>query len=112
MKCPKCQTETLGEFSVHGVAVDRCASCAGIWCDAHELVELLAEEASYVATLRRGHAKEEMEGKKGRCPRDGSELLRVYSSIESSVILDACPDCRGIWLDGGEFAKLFAARRA
>lgn len=112
MNCPKCQAETLGEFSVQGVAVDRCPSCAGIWFDAHELSQLLAEEARHVASLRRGHVKDEIEGKKGKCPRDGSELLRVYSSIERSVILDACPDCRGIWLDGGEFEKLFAARRS
>jgi Zn-finger nucleic acid-binding protein len=30
--------------------------------------------------------------------------------VNKSVILDACPDCRGIWLDGGEFEKLFAAK--
>ena len=112
MNCPKCEAETLGEFSVHGVAVDRCSSCAGIWFDAHELSQLLAEEARYVTSLRRGHVKDEVEGKRGKCPRDGSELLRVYSSIDRSVILDACPDCRGIWLDGGEFEKLFAVRRS
>jgi Zn-finger nucleic acid-binding protein len=39
-------------------------------------------------------------------------LLRVYSAIDKSVIIDACPECHGIWLDGGEFAKLFAARHA
>jgi len=27
------------------------------------------------------------------------------------VTLDACADCHGIWLDAGEFAKLFAARQ-
>ena len=41
----------------------------------------------------------------------GRAGLSVYSAIEKTVIIDACPDCRGIWLDGGEFAKLFAARR-
>ena len=65
-----------------------------------------------MASLRRGHVKDEVEGKKGKCPRDGSELIRVCSCIERSVILDACADCRGIWLDGGEFEKLFAARRS
>jgi Zn-finger nucleic acid-binding protein len=52
-----------------------------------------------------------LEGKKGFCPRDASELLRVYSSINRSVVIDACADCRGIWLDGGEFEKLFAAQQ-
>jgi uncharacterized protein len=111
MKCPKCKTEDLGEFTVEGVTVDRCPSCTGIWFDRQELSELLAEDARRVAALRRGSENEEVEGLKGRCPRDASELLRVYSSIDRSVILDACADCHGIWLDGGEFDKLFGARR-
>jgi Zn-finger nucleic acid-binding protein len=84
--------------------------CSGTWFDARELTQLLAEDASYVASLRRGSVKEQVAGRKGACPRDGSELLRVYSSIDRSVIIDACADCHGIWLDGGEFDKLFAAR--
>jgi Zn-finger nucleic acid-binding protein len=111
MRCPKCKTESLREFSVEGTEVDRCSSCAGIWFDAQELVELLAEDARYVAELRRGEVKEHADGKKGICPRDAADLLRVYSSIDRRVVLDACPECRGIWLDGGEFEKLFAARR-
>ena len=112
MKCPKCQSEALVEFKVEAVAVDRCTSCDGIWFDARELSELLADDAKKVASLRHGSAHEELDGKKGNCPRDGADLLRVYSAIDKSVVLDACPECHGIWLDGGEFDKLFAARRA
>jgi uncharacterized protein len=111
MECPKCGTETLSVFSVQGVALERCSSCSGIWFDARELGQLLEEDARQVASLRRGSAHQELEGKKGFCPRDGSELLRVYSSVNRSVIIDACADCRGIWLDGGEFEKLFAAQQ-
>ena len=111
MKCPKCKTEDLVEFTIEGVTVDRCPSCTGIWFDRQELSELLAEDARRVASLRRGSENEEAEGQKGECPRDRSELLRVYSSVDRSVILDACADCHGIWLDGGEFEKLFAARQ-
>jgi Zn-finger nucleic acid-binding protein len=111
MKCPKCGTESLKQFMVNDVVIERCSSCSGTWFDARELVQLLAEDAGYVASLRRGSVKEQVAGKKGFCPRDASELLRVYSSIDRSVIIDACAECRGIWLDGGEFAKLFAARQ-
>jgi Zn-finger nucleic acid-binding protein len=100
----------MNQFLVKGVTLERCSSCSGIWFDARELRQLLAEDAQHVASLRRGAVKEELAGRKGFCPRDGSELLRVYSSIDRSVILDACGDCRGIWLDSGEFEKLFAAR--
>ena len=111
MKCPKCGTETMQQFLVQGVALERCSSCSGIWFDARELSQLLEQDARQVALLRRGNVKQQLEGKKGLCPRDGSELLRVYSSINRSVIIDACADCRGIWLDGGEFEKLFSARQ-
>ena len=109
MNCPKCCTPSLNQFSVQGVSVDRCSSCDGIWFDAHELTQLLAEDARHVSSLRRGSVNEEALGKKGFCPRDGSELLRVYSAIDRSVVIDACAECRGIWLDGGEFQKLFSA---
>ena len=111
MNCPKCQTATLTNINVDGVGVDRCATCAGIWFDAHELSQLLAEDARQVAELRKGDRDARLDEKRGACPRDGAALLRMYSAIDRSVILDACADCHGIWLDGGEFAKLFAARR-
>ena len=111
MKCPKCKSETLVGFKIDDVAVDRCSSCDGIWFDAQELVELLAEDAKHVASLRRGSVHEVLDGKRGACPRDAGELLRVYSAVDRTVIIDACPECHGIWLDGGEFEKLFAARR-
>jgi Zn-finger nucleic acid-binding protein len=111
MKCPKCKSETLVSLTIEEVAVDRCSSCDGTWFDAQELRELLAEDAQKVALLRRGGAHEEVDGKKGNCPRDAGELLRVYSAVDKTVIIDACPECRGIWLDGGEFEKLFSARR-
>ena len=110
MNCPKCKSATLAEVKVEGVAVDRCSSCDGIWFDARELSQLLAEDARRVAELRRGTNHEQLAEKRGRCPRDLAELLPMYSAIDRSVTLDACADCHGIWLDGGEFAKLFAAK--
>jgi len=111
MRCPKCRTESMNVFSVEGVDLERCSSCSGIWFDARELSQLLEQDARHLSSLRRGRDTKEVEGKKGFCPRDDSELLRVYSSINRSVIIDACASCRGIWLDGGEFEKLFSARQ-
>ena len=111
MKCPKCETETLAGFEVEAVSVDRCSSCDGVWFDAQELGQLLSEDAKNVASLTRGSVQPQFDGKRGLCPRDGSELLRVYSAVNRSVIIDACGECLGMWLDGGEFKKLFIARR-
>jgi Zn-finger nucleic acid-binding protein len=43
------------------------------------------------------------------CPRDGSELVEVE---RNGVMIDACPTCRGMWLDRGELEKLTAKERA
>ena len=111
MNCPKCKTERLAGFTIKGVTVDRCSACGGVWFDAEELSQLLSEEAQHVARLLKGRVNEQADEKKGRCPRDTSQLIRVYSSIDRSVVLDACGECRGVWLDAGEFEKLFAALR-
>jgi len=44
-----------------------------------------------------------------RCPNCGSRLVEVE---RSDVLIDACPQCRGIWLDRGELDKILAKDRA
>ena len=43
MKCPKCGADLHTE-EYHGIQVDRCLECAGMWLDAGEAEELLARE--------------------------------------------------------------------
>lgn len=43
MHCPKCGHELL-TISLHGVEVDRCASCNGLWLDAGELEQVMERE--------------------------------------------------------------------
>lgn len=40
------------------------------------------------------------------CPIDGERLVKV---IVMSVIVDRCPSCHGVWLDGGELEQLQGA---
>lgn len=37
------------------------------------------------------------------CPADGSTLTEV---ARNGVLVDICPQCRGVWLDRGELDKL------
>ena len=39
MKCPKCGMD-LKEIELHGVKVDQCASCGGIFLDAGEMEQI------------------------------------------------------------------------
>ena len=43
MKCPKCGGSLQTEL-FHGVQIDRCPDCHGVWLDANEVDTLLAHE--------------------------------------------------------------------
>ena len=43
-----------------------------------------------------------------RCPTDGSRLVEVE---RSGILVDACPSCRGVWLDRGELDKILVKER-
>lgn len=48
MKCPKCGMD-LQEISLHGVKVDQCASCGGIFLDAGEVDQLMQSNDQGIA---------------------------------------------------------------
>jgi protein-arginine kinase activator protein McsA len=43
MKCPKCGMD-LKEIELHGVKVDQCASCGGVFLDAGEMDQVAGHE--------------------------------------------------------------------
>ena len=47
-------------------------------------------------------------GEPMRCPSCGSRLVEVE---RSDVLIDACPSCRGVWLDRGELDKILVQER-
>jgi hypothetical protein len=44
MRCPKCD-EHLQRRRLHGVCVDECASCHGVWLDAGDLERIASQES-------------------------------------------------------------------
>ena len=105
MKCPKCDRKLVAT-KVSEVEVDRCKSCHGIWCDHRELAELLGQSKWRLAKLTGAHEQDQLNLRQAKCPRDDTHLLRVSSADHPQVVLDSCPKCQGIWLDGGELDKL------
>jgi hypothetical protein len=43
-----------------------------------------------------------------RCPSCGNRLVEVE---RSTILIDACQGCRGVWLDRGELDKILVAER-
>lgn len=41
-----------------------------------------------------------------KCPKCKTVFLKPTMVKNTDVELDFCPDCRGLWLDGGEFEQI------
>ena len=50
----------------------------------------------------------QLRGEPLRCPIDGSRLVQTE---RSEILIDACPECRGVWLDRGELDRILVKER-
>lgn len=104
MRCPKCFGGTLERLELAGIEVDRCAQCQGVWLDEYELDDLLdLDPTELQALLDAPRAAGSLDDQPASCPRDGAALRRLR---QRTVVLDCCPQCKGLWLDAGEFRRL------
>jgi len=99
--CPKCEDQPLKDVVRAGVQTERCVDCDGTWFDSGELTVVLG-----VSTRIRVRKGEKTELWCIKCPK---ELLVELPYPGTEILIDACPDCRSIWLDGGEFESLAEA---
>jgi Zn-finger nucleic acid-binding protein len=53
MRCPKCDA-TLNTLERHGVVIEECPGCQGVFLDRGELEQLIDAESDYLATLPNG----------------------------------------------------------
>ena len=109
MDCPKCAGSRLQAATVKGIEVDQCPDCRGVWFDEQELARLLATRPANLKPIAGGRTDPADDARSGRCPRDGQSLMRVRSAREPDVTVEVCPQCRGLWLDGGELAQILKA---
>jgi len=94
--------------------VDACETCRGIWLDSGELERIQdARERDYSARLQDittiADAYEEARQERLpelSCPSCGASMVPREYGYCSQILIDACPECRGIWLDRGELEAL------
>lgn len=119
LDCPKCMGE-LRETKIEDkkgnvIAVDQCYGCSGIWFEkdefrnAQKLKINFSDEAS--AKELQGEWRDVVYDLKiARCPVCKKDMERIKSSRLSTVVIDHCRACDGIWLDGGEIRLLMKGR--
>jgi Zn-finger nucleic acid-binding protein len=108
-KCPACG-KPLAEYSVFSMKFEACPACKGIWLFREEL-RMLKNKVEH-GSLRwlndelNSIDKTNAVSGKRMCPKcTGSKMVSVVFG-KSSVIIDYCQKCRGMWLDQDEFDSI------
>src|SRR5262249_741738 len=123
MQCPRCRVSlqaTLEQTPNGRVEIDVCPNCKGVWFDGGELALLTSVGNSHLFDLH----SQLLEGDSPSmfCPRHPAVRMlereiattRVRAltgesgrgSDEAPLRIDQCPQCSGIWFDGGELDEL------
>ena len=114
MQCPACDA-TLSMVTYEGVEVGHCNVCGGCWLDADELGRIVSlREKRFTAAQR---SAIDTAGRIPGIPVDDIERDIVCQGCKAStgpinyggdtgIIINRCPQCRGIWLDVGELEHI------
>ena len=83
--------------------------CGGIWFDAFELgkVDQAHEKLGEVLVGLEFDSHAAVVPKKRSCPKCPDIIMLQHKfSPDKPVMVDECPSCGGVWLDGGELAEI------
>ncbi|MFW6158460.1 MAG: zf-TFIIB domain-containing protein, partial [Planctomycetota bacterium] len=96
MKCPKCRDVELEQIEKHGIELDRCPTCGGMWFDQGEVDEL-EDQRLDVDEVKGTMVVMEKESDFA-CPHCG-ETLNQFDYRYYGLTLEYCPAGHGYWLD-------------
>jgi len=113
MECPSCQ-HSLKQYRYRGLLVDICRKCSGIWFDPGEMktyIEFLQKDGTEIPFARIDLDRRVMTETRVReagklCPRCRQAMHKFNYAYNSNIILDRCPQCGGMWADGGEILQV------
>jgi Zn-finger nucleic acid-binding protein len=108
MKCPNCESE-LAPARRHGVDVDACPSCKGLWLSAQEL-DQLEDEAFDLGDKEKGTLVFAAEPSTRLCPQCG-QALQGFQYRLYDLPLEFCAAGHGYFLDAGEDDRVLALMR-
>ncbi len=115
--CPACDAG-LSVYTVYDMEIEGCPECQGVFLGRDELRTLKDKaESGTWRTLSWMDDEVEAIGKSRAtrsprsCPKCPDERMLAVVLGDSGVAVDWCPECRGTWLDGGEFARILGHLR-
>ncbi|SRR5579871_5085725 len=112
-QCPECG-QALNPERFHGVDLDVCTECAGLWFDPAELRRLITSDPIAIVSLDDHIVGEIKHGASApphlhvtlNCPDCSLPLTLFHYEYSSPVQMNACQDCGGFWMLEQELHKL------
>ena len=99
----------MNPYPHHGITLDVCPGCRGLWFDPGELQRLVGDLLDFYSLDEIRDCKRMIEA----CPGCGEELKEKAIVAGGSLRIDSCPSCSGAFLDSGELERIrrVAAKR-
>ncbi|NNG01528.1 MAG: hypothetical protein HKM93_19225 [Desulfobacteraceae bacterium] len=106
--CPKCEVE-LTQTGIGSVEVDECEQCKGVWFDKDELrqaKDMTDADLNWMDfDIWKHEDRFKVKPSAINCPVCKTKTQTIdYGS--STIEVDYCPSCQGIWLEEHEFKKI------
>ena len=113
MNCPACKGNLIKDW-FQGTDFERCLGCLGSWITAFALKKIaetpLANPDKALTEETLSHEFKGIPDKDLKraltCPSCAIALHPRNYEYASGIIIDTCPQCRGIWLDAKELEKI------
>lgn len=111
MQCPKCNNP-MEIQTIENVEIDVCSNCAGVWFDQDELRKAKDQaepDANWMDfEIWKHEDRFKFSQRPVKCPKCNVDMV-IINYDDTDVEIDYCPQCRGTWLDEGEFNKIIDA---
>jgi Zn-finger nucleic acid-binding protein len=111
MQCPKCNGN-MEVKKIENVEIDVCSKCAGVWFDQDELRKAKDQTDPDLNWMDFEIWKHEdrftFSQKPIKCPKCQIDMV-IINYEDTNVEIDYCPQCRGTWLEEGEFNNIIDA---
>ena len=109
MNCPDCRSRLEGIDS-KGIQIHECSNCKGRWFDRGQLRAAKDSEDHHLRWLDfdpfgKDAEKLSVQSEGKVCPKC-NKRMNSLKYTNSRVIIDKCNNCKGVWLDHGEFEKI------
>ena len=106
MECPKCNAK-LETISSHGIDVERCSGCYGLWFDMLEKEDLKAIAGSEAIDIGDSDVgRKYNNNKKIKCPECHVAMVSMIDKDQLHIQYEYCSSCHGTFFDAGEFRDL------